>query len=113
MTLAGFSSGSMRDRYLVQRLVEKPDEHGQRTGDWTTQGTVWGSPLISLTGGESDIEDQTAARATYRVRMMFFKGLSPKYRLIGEDSGVVLGIIQVVDPDGKRMFHEVTVKAVA
>ncbi len=74
-------AGKLRHRLAIQEPVETRDDHGGITRTWSTVATVWGS-IETLTGRELYEAQQVEARATVRIRIRSYSGLSPLHRLV-------------------------------
>ena len=71
--------GGLRQRAQLQE-PSHVNADGEVTETYTTVATRWVS-VAALTGRELLEAQQTTARATYRVRMRFYSGLAPKWRI--------------------------------
>lgn len=102
-------AGDMRERVMVQKEVDNPDNAGgglQPT--WTTIETVWAqiSPVSSAT--RIMTMDQ-ALQITHRVTMRYLSALAvpaaSRYRLIW--NGAEMRIAGVTNPDARQRFIEI------
>ena len=62
-------SGQLRERIIIERQSEAPDEYGNVTGEWADQMTVWAD--IRETTGKEKVEAgrvEASRMATIRVR---------------------------------------------
>lgn len=91
-------SGALRHRLVIQQTTDTRDSFGQAIESWTTFATVWGS-LEPLGGRERFLAAQTHAEATYRSRIRFLEGITPKMRI--SHGGKVFNITHIAD-DGRR-----------
>ncbi len=91
-------SGALRNRLVIEQVTETRDGFGQAIETWATFATVWGS-LEPLGGRERFLAAQTHAEATYRSRIRFLEGLTPKMRVRFADK--LYNITHIAD-DGRR-----------
>lgn len=91
-------AGALRHRLVVEHVTEARDTLGQAIETWSTFATVWGS-LEPLGGRERFLAAQTHAEATYRSRIRYLSGITPKMRI--SYSGKVYNITHIAD-DGRR-----------
>lgn len=72
--------GQMRDRVVIQRPTNVPDEFGGWAQVWTTFATVWAR--VETTGGtEADLANGITATLQSRVTIRTLPGLLPTYRV--------------------------------
>lgn len=73
--------GQLRHRVQIQAPTDTRDAFGGNTRTWATIATVWGS-VEPLEGDELTEAQQVNARATVRIRIRAYPGLTSKHRII-------------------------------
>ena len=71
-------SGKLRYRLEIQSVTET-NADGEVTEAWATDDTVWGS-IEPLRGKEIFEAGQVESRATHRIRIRYYSGLTPTNR---------------------------------
>jgi len=74
-------AGQLRHRIAIQGCTDARDAHGGITRTWATTDTVWAA-VEPLSGTELLEAQQVHARATVRIRMRHYTGLTSKHRLV-------------------------------
>ena len=74
-------AGNLRHRVQIQSVTQTRDAFGGHTNAWATDATVWGS-VEPLEGKELTEAQAVNARATVRVRIRAYPGLTPKHRIV-------------------------------
>lgn len=73
-------AGDLKHRLEIQRETVTRDEVGGIIQTWATIATVWGG-LRQMTGGELMHARAVHARATHRIIIRRYEGLTPKDRM--------------------------------
>jgi len=76
-------AGKLRKRVLIQEPDDTTDTHGGKGGTptYTTIATRWGE-IVPMSGRELEEAQKVNTRATTKIRMRRFAGLTEKHRLV-------------------------------
>lgn len=74
-------AGELRHRVQIQVASDSRDAHGGNVRSWSTIATVWAS-IEPLTGRELFEAQQIESRATVRIRLRHYPGLTGKHRIL-------------------------------
>lgn len=102
-------AGPLRDRVRILAPADTRDAGGAvSTG--TTQVAEVAAAVEPLSSRERLIGAQSASRVALRVRMRYYAGLTPAYKLQHIDTDATGGvrtyeILGVWNPDGRRIEH--------
>lgn len=91
-------SGALRHRLTIQKVTEERDSLGQAIETWSQFAVVYGS-IEPMSGRERFLAAQTHAEATYRSRIRWIAGLTPKMRI---SFGEKIYHITYIADDGRR-----------
>lgn len=97
--------GPMRQLVTIQARTVAQNSYGEAVQTWTTVATRWGN-LEPLSGREVWQAQQVRPDVTHRVTLRYYDGLTPKHRVVID--GQTFGVVAVVNPDGRKRFHELT-----
>ena len=92
-------SGQLRFLLTIEEASEARDSLGQAIQTWETFAEVYGS-LDPLSGRERFLAAQTHAEATYRARIRYLAGVTPKMRITY--GGKVYHITYIADDNRGR-----------
>lgn len=87
-------AGRLRHRIQIKTPVEARNSYGERIVTWSTLATVWAS-VEPLRGREFLDAEQVQAEISHRVRMRYYPGILPNYRVVF--GGRVLEIQAVIN----------------
>jgi len=94
----------MRDRIELQEPVRTPDGRGGSALTWQTKVQVWAN-VQDLSGREYLLAQQLSNAVTRQVKMRYYRGgIAPHWR-IKMESGELLNVHSVINPDGQRVEH--------
>jgi len=74
-------AGRLRHRLQIQSLAYARNNEGGNTPTWSTVATVWGS-IEPLSGRELTEAQQVNTRASVRIRMRKYAGLTTEHRIV-------------------------------
>ena len=74
-------AGALRHRLQIQPPTDTRDAFGGNTRTYTTTDTVWGS-VEPLSGLELTEAQKVNARATVRIRIRAYPGLTLRHRIV-------------------------------
>lgn len=75
------NAGTLRHRITLQSPPTGRSSLGARTGDWTTEATVWAA-AIPLSSRELLAAGQINSEATVRFRIRYRAGVLPSWRVL-------------------------------
>ena len=92
-------TGPLRHLISIQSPTESQDaESGEAVYTFAEVATRWGA-IEDLSGRELSEAQQIASRASVRVRMRHYSGLTTQDRLVG--NGRTLEVVHAGDPEGR------------
>lgn len=98
-------AGKLRHRIEIQSRVLAQDGYGDPLPTWTTQATRWGQ-ILPQSAQEVWRAQQAQPEVTHVVRMRFYDGLTPDFRLkIGTR---IFNIAGVTDTEERHREHVIT-----
>jgi len=89
-------AGKLRHRVQLQYPSDTRDAHGGITRSWSTSATVWAS-VEPLTGRELLDAQQVESQSDTRVRIRYYQGIAPKWRV--QHGQHVYNVLHVGDVD--------------
>lgn len=100
-------AGQLRHTVTVQRATKTQNTYGEDTSTWADLGTfpAW---VYSLQGRELASMQQTWAEARFGIWMRYQPGISFRAddRVLWVDEGDYFDILDVSNPDGRRVMVE-------
>jgi SPP1 family predicted phage head-tail adaptor len=99
--------GGMRHRVVIQEAATTADSFGAPSLAWTDAAERW-AEVRPLAGRELWEARSVRPDVTHAVTLRYYEGLTPRHRLVHE--GRVLRVESVLNPDGRKRFHELLCK---
>jgi len=97
-------AGKLRHRLILQRDDGTADASGEVVPSWTTVATLWAS-IEPIAGREVFEASQAQSRATLRVRIRYYSGLTSKHRFLWGTR--ILNIDRVINLLGRDAEMEI------
>lgn len=97
-------AGKLRHRLTLEEPAETVSD-GEASVPWPVRATVWGS-MQGLTGVN---RGGITAEVEYRIGIRYRSDVTPRWRIGFPGETRKLGIVSVIDPDGRR--RELTILA--
>lgn len=97
--------GALRDSIELQAPVRTPDGRGGYSLAWQTKAKVRAN-VQDLSGREYLLAQQLGTSLTRQVTMRYYAAIRPSWRIKLLPSGDLLNVRSVVNPDGKRIEHQ-------
>ena len=88
--------GKMNQRVILQSKVVTVDTYGGEVVSWKSEKTVWAS-IKPVSGREYFMARQMQDETTHQVRIRYFEGVIPTWRVKYGDR--ILNIQSVINPD--------------
>lgn len=99
------NAGDLLHRLTLQAPPAARDALGARTGDWTTQATVWGAAW-PVSAREQLAAGQINSEITMRFRIRWRAGVLPSWRVLWR--GVPYAIVgEPIDVGGERVALDI------
>lgn len=99
-------SGPLRHRLEIQTVTETRDSYGGISQAWTTLETRWAN-IQPMSSRELWQAQQAQSQATHKITMRYYSGLTEKHRLKVSGGTRVFNIASVINPDERKIMHEI------
>lgn len=95
------NAGTLRHRITLQSPPTGRSSLGARTGDWTTEATVWAA-AIPLSSRELLAAGQMQSEITVRFRIRWRDGVLPSWRVLWRNVPYAI-VGEPIDVQGERV----------
>lgn len=97
-------AGKLRHRVYLQSKSATRDSYGAEVVTWVTEKTVWAA-IEPLFGREYFLAHQTQADVDYRIRIRYYDGLRPDWRILfGTRIFEIKSVINMVERDREMIL---------